>query len=157
LAHGERIKKTEWSDDSQEYITITYVYSGLNVIYEETTTGEALYIYGPSGRVAKQITVNNETTVFYYHTDHLGYTRLITDENGTPVTSVEYSPFGMPDCAGSSESYLFTGKEQDLTGLYYFNARYYSPETGRLITRAPYTFLPDDPRAVNNSSEDTAK
>jgi RHS repeat-associated protein len=154
---GKRIRKTEWSDDSQEYTTTTYAYSGLNVIYEETTTGEALYIYGPSGRIAKQITVNNETTVFYYHTDHLGSTRLITDENGTPVTSVKYSPFGMPDHTGSSESYLFTGKEQDLTGLYYFNARYYNPETGRFITRDPYTFLPDDPRAVNNSSEETAK
>jgi RHS repeat-associated protein len=43
---------------------------------------------------------------------------------------------------------MYTGKEQDATGLYYFNARYYDPETGKFITRDPYTFLPNDPRII---------
>jgi len=31
-------------------------------------------------------------------------------------------------------NYKFTGKEQDITGLYYFGARYYEPEIGRFIS-----------------------
>ncbi|MBU7038294.1 MAG: RHS repeat-associated core domain-containing protein [Theionarchaea archaeon] len=34
-----------------------------------------------------------------------------------------------------SEDYLFTGRERDETGLYYFGARYYDPDLGRFITR----------------------
>ena len=38
---------------------------------------------------------------------------------------------------GDSEDYFFTGKEKDVTGLYYFGARYYDPEIGRFITEDP--------------------
>jgi RHS repeat-associated protein len=31
----------------------------------------------------------------------------------------------------------YTGKEEDATGLYYFNARYYDPSIGRFITEDP--------------------
>ncbi len=148
---GRRVKKTEWSQDLQQYVTTTYIYSGANVLYEETMTGTALYVYGPSGRIAKRTTVNGETNVFYYTTDHLGSTRMVTDENGSPLTSVTYSPFGCHASTGVPESYLFTGKERDTTGLYYFMARYYDPETGRFLPRDPYTSLPDDPRVLETS------
>jgi RHS repeat-associated protein len=112
----------------------------------------AAYVYGPPGRIAKQTTINNETTTYYYHTDHLGSTRMVTDETGTPLTSVTYYPFGRTnECTGSSQSYLFIGKEEDATGLYYLNQRYYDPETGRFITRDPYTWLPDDFRSCGHS------
>ncbi|MBU7010470.1 MAG: RHS repeat protein, partial [Theionarchaea archaeon] len=151
---GKRIKKTEWSEDLQEFVTTVYVYSGLDVVYEESTFGTALHIYGPSGRIAKRTTINDETSTFYYMNDHLRSTRMITDENGTPLTSVKYYPFGKSyQYSGSEESYLFTGKERDLTGLYYFGARYYDPETGRFLARDPYTFLPDDPRTGASTEE----
>jgi RHS repeat-associated protein len=35
----------------------------------------------------------------------------------------------------SSEKHLYTGKEKDSSGLYYYGARYYDPEIGRFITR----------------------
>ena len=34
-------------------------------------------------------------------------------------------------------NYKFTGKEQDMTELYYFGARYYDPEVGRFISPDP--------------------
>jgi RHS repeat-associated protein len=149
---GNRIKKVEWSDDVQDYETTYYIYSGINVIYEKNDTGTAMYVYGPSGRIAKKITINNETTTSYYVTDHLRSTRLITDETGNPLTSVAFYPFGNPNnYTGFTQSYLFAGKEQDATGLYYFNARYYDPEIGRFITRDPYSWLPDDPRLSGTS------
>jgi RHS repeat-associated protein len=128
---GRRIKKTEWVESLQEYQTTIYVYSGSNVIYEKNLNAsqEATYVYGPTGRIAKNV---NELTD-YYHTDHLGSTRLITDENGNTVTDVSYTPFG-EDSLNGEESYLYTGKERDSTGLYYYGARYYDPSTGRFLT-----------------------
>jgi RHS repeat-associated protein len=150
--NGNRIKKVEWSDDLQDYETTYYIYSGINVVYEENDTGTAVYVYGPAGRIAKKTTINNETATSYYIIDHLGSTRLITDETGNPLTSVAFYPFGtLCDYTGFTQSFLFTGKEKDATGLYYFNARYYDPETGRFITRDPYSWLPDDPRFTSTS------
>jgi RHS repeat-associated protein len=109
------------------------VYSGPNVIYEknEDTNQEALHVYGPTGRISK--TVSGLTD--YYHTDHLGSTRLVTDESGTIITHAEYYPFG--ESLNEEEYYLYMGKEKDSTGLYYYGARYYDPETGRFLTRDP--------------------
>jgi len=126
---GRRIQVTENS------VTTTYIYSGLNVLYEENTTGTAAYIYGPKGRLAKRTTVNQESNTFYYHTDHLGSTRLVTDENKNIVSAATYQPFGEAYSEEGSESYLYNGKEKDATGLYYYGARYYDPGLGRFITR----------------------
>jgi len=125
---GKRIQVTENS------ATTTYIYLGLNVLYEENTTGTAVYIYGPTGRLAKRTTIDNESETYYYHTDHLGSTRLVTDQSKAVVTDATYKPFGESTATGE-ESYLYTGKEKDTTGLYYYGARYYDPEVGRFITR----------------------
>jgi len=125
---GRRIQVTENSE------TATYIYSGTNVLYEETATATAAYIYGPKGKLAKR-TTNGESHTFFYHTDHLGSTRLVTDENKNIVSAITYHPFGEIDTQEGSEDYLFTGKEKDSTGLYYHGARYYDPEIGKFITR----------------------
>lgn len=130
---GKRIKKTEWIESLQEHHTTIYAYSGLNVIYEKNldTDKEAIYIYGATGRIAKKV----DGLTDYYHTDHLGSTRLITNESGNTVTDVSYMPFGEDVITGDNDSYLFTGKQKDASGLYYYGARYYDPEIGRFLTR----------------------
>ncbi len=125
---GRRIQVTENSE------TTTYIYSGLNVLYEKNTVGTATYIYGPYGILAKRTTLDSESHTFYYHTDHLGSTRLVTDENRNIVTVAQYEPFGESTVTGS-EPYLYTGKEKDSTGLSYYGARYYDSELGRFVTR----------------------
>jgi RHS repeat-associated protein len=140
--NGKRIQVT---DDSK---TTIYIYSGLNVLYEETMNSAATYIYGPVGRVAKRITINQQHNTYYYHTDHLGSTRLITDETKNIVESATYHPFGESNQEGS-EDYLFTGKECDATGLYYYGARYYDPEIGRFITRDPLIGRRIAPQSLN--------
>ncbi len=83
----------------------------------------------------------------YYHTDHLGSTRLVTDEAGNVVTDIQYKPFGEP--IGGEERFLYTGKERDSTGLYYYGARYYDPEIGRFITRDPLAGKKVIPQSLN--------
>jgi RHS repeat-associated protein len=111
------------------------------------TTGlDVIYIYGATGRIAKK--AGDET--MYYHTDHLGSTRLLTDEAGTPLTYVGYYPFGVIErYAGEGEKYLFTGQETDSTGLYYYKGRYYDPETGRFLTRDRYAGDLKRPQSLN--------
>jgi YD repeat-containing protein len=49
---GKRLQKTENS------VTTTYIYSSIDVFYEENASGTAAYIYGPKGRLAKRTTIN---------------------------------------------------------------------------------------------------
>jgi RHS repeat-associated protein len=133
---GRRIKKNEWMESLQEYETRIYMYSGLDMLYEKNidTNKEAIYIYGPTEKIAKK----TDNLVSYYHKDNLKSTRLVTDELGNPVCDVSYYPFGLAEkTGGDGENLLFSGKETDSTGLYYFGARYYDPQTGRWIERDP--------------------
>ncbi len=118
-------------------VTSTYIYFGFNVLYEENTTGTACYVYGPTGTLAKRTTINQESNTFYYHTDHLGSTRLVTDSSKNIVTAATYHPFGELSTEEGSEDYLFCGKEKDSTGLYYYGARYYDPDLGRFMSKDP--------------------
>jgi RHS repeat-associated protein len=146
--NGQRIKKTEWNENSQQYETTIYVYSQGNIHFEKNlTTGmDALYMYGKTGRIAKKV----GEEIMYYHTDHLKSTRLVTDTTGNPLTSVEYYPFGhVSESVGQKEQYLFTGQEKDATGLYYFKARYYDPEIGRFLTRDKWRGNYKRPQTLN--------
>jgi RHS repeat-associated protein len=75
---------------------------------------------------------NPELFQYYYHSDHLGSTSLITDLDGNVVQHVEYVPFGEVFIEERNNKwntpYLFNAKELDEeTGLYYYGARYYEP------------------------------
>jgi RHS repeat-associated protein len=73
---------------------------------------------------------NPELYQYYYHSDHLGSTSLITNLDGEVVQHVEYVPFGEVFIEERNNTwntpYLFNAKELDEeTGLYYYGARYY--------------------------------
>jgi RHS repeat-associated protein len=73
---------------------------------------------------------NPELFQYYYHSDHLGSTSLITNLDGEVVQHVEYVPFGEVFIEERNNTwntlYLFNAKELDEeTGLYYYGARYF--------------------------------
>ncbi|MBU7022370.1 MAG: exo-alpha-sialidase, partial [Theionarchaea archaeon] len=144
---GRRITKTEWVESVQEYQTLIYVYSGMEVIYEKNldTDQDAIYVFGRGGRIAKKV---GELTD-YYHGDHLGSTRLITDESGDVITEASYEPFGESVLNGGENRYLYNGKEKDSTDLYYYGARYYDPTIGRFISRDINPASPQNPQSFN--------
>jgi len=82
--------------------------------------------------------------VFYYHTDHLGSTNLVTDSAGEIVTENYNYPFGSLrhkyEPNGSFDPYYqYTGKERDAeSGLHYFGARYYDSMLARFVTVDPH-------------------
>jgi len=57
--------------------------------------------------------------------------------------------FGDAYTEEGSEDYLFNGKEQDVTGLYYYGVRYYDPEIGRFLTRDVIKGTIKNPQSLN--------
>ncbi|MBU0666329.1 MAG: RHS repeat-associated core domain-containing protein [Nanoarchaeota archaeon] len=70
----------------------------------------------------------------FYHSDHLGSPSVITDEAGKVVWSADYDTFGEAINEQGDNDIKYNSKEEDKTGLLYYGARYYNPNTGRFIT-----------------------
>ncbi|MFZ2602695.1 MAG: RHS repeat-associated core domain-containing protein, partial [Candidatus Omnitrophota bacterium] len=167
---GGRVKKTvslrvAAAAGGNEAISTTYIGS----LFEIQGSGDGVqrtvkHIFAGANRVASVSLRGSEATeaISYYHTDHLGSSSVITDTNGNQVEHYEYTPYGSfatnsviasPDGAKqSSVSHLFTGKELDATGLYYYGARYYDPEIGRFISADTIVQAPYDPQSLNRYS-----
>jgi RHS repeat-associated protein len=58
------------------------------------------------------------------------------------VTSYTYDPFGTTSAFGFASTNLsqYTGRENELNGLYYHRARYYNPAFGRFLSQDPIRF-----------------
>ena len=90
----------------------------------------------------QKIATGKETQQYFYHSDHLGSSSLITDLNGDVAQHIEYIPFGEVFVEERnnkwSTPYKFNAKEMDEeTGLYYYGARYYNPRTSVWISVDP--------------------
>lgn len=121
-----------------------------NVYRESTTT-----IAG-NGQAAQ----NMAYTSWYYHGDHLGTARVMTNGTGYPVWASTFLPFGeewQQPTPVTTNHYKFTGKERDAeTNLDYFGARYFSSGLGRWMSpdwaatpaNVPYAIL-SDPQSLN--------
>lgn len=91
---------------------------------------------------------------YYYHSDHLGSSNVMTDRAGWMVQHYEHGTWGKEsyrhNVSAYSVSNRYTGQVlDDETGLYYYNARYYDPELGRFTQ--PDTIVPEpgDPQTLN--------
>ena len=73
--------------------------------------------------------------------DALGSTLAMADGTGI-VTSWTYDPYGKATFTGVAQSnpFLYTGRELDGTGLYYYRARYYHPTLSRFIAEDPIEY-----------------
>ena len=89
--------------------------------------------------------------------DALGSTLALLDASGQIVSQSTYEPFGAATTSGEASSHLFTGREDDGTGLYYYRARYYSPPDQRFIAQDPINVGDNDTNLysyVGNDPED---
>jgi RHS repeat-associated protein len=139
---GERVKKITPNGGTTTYI---------GKLYECSSAGTcAKYIFAGGTRIAQRIAGTSD--IVYYHPDHLGSTRAMSDTSGNKIEDIQYLPFGKAqvDTGSVSMSHKYTAQEFDAeTGLYYYNARYYNPQLGRFIS--PDTIVPDpaNPQALN--------
>ncbi len=74
-------------------------------------------------------------STYFIHSDHLGSTAMVTDSQGNIVNRQNYYPYGQTRASEpenqSAVERQYTGQvsDQSQTGLYYYNVRYYSPQT----------------------------
>ncbi len=74
----------------------------------------------------------------FYQTDALGTTLTLTDGSGVSSTTYTQEPFGKTTKAGTStNTFQYTGREEDGTGVMYYRARYYSPQIQRFLGEDP--------------------
>jgi RHS repeat-associated protein len=146
---GRRIEKTVNSVITQ------YVYDGLDIIQEiqggvKTNYIRTLNIDEPLARIKA------DGTIQHYKSDALGSVIALTDDTGAVKTNYTYDPFGNITVSGenSDNPFQYTGRENDGTGLYYYRARYYSPELQRFVSEDPvdlrgginfYTYVGNSP------------
>ncbi len=79
--------------------------------------------------------------MYWYHKDHLGSSTQISDYRERVIHHIEYMPSGEQFSEQRdiwATPYKFNGKELDQeTGLYYYGARYYTPEIGIWLSVDP--------------------
>ena len=102
-------------------------YDSLGVTYKGTPQSGGLVSSNPVATASS----------YFYHSDHLGSSSLITDQSGDIVQHLEYVPFGETfiderrSVSSWTTPYQFSGKERDEeTGLLYFGARYQDSKYG---------------------------
>ncbi len=135
-ADGQRLMKKEGEKKTYYYT------SGGQILaeYYEQSKLSAEYIYGPNGMIAQ---IDPEDGFFWFCKDHLGSTRALINNDGSPVMKREYFAYGQTrTAAGDETGYRFSGKELDSnTELYYSIKRYLDPAIGGWFTPDPISVL----------------
>lgn len=144
---GQRIRKTEGAKETNYFYQdgiVSYTMEG------SADTKAIQNLLGLEGNViaAEQSVQETDETAgdslryYLYNKDIQGSTTSILDESGAGELSYEYDDFGETKINGSGifeNEICYTGGIYDATtGLYYLNARYYDPETGRFLTEDTY-------------------
>jgi RHS repeat-associated protein len=113
--------------------TTAYLYDGLNPV---TMSGNLLLASGNLDEIYAQVGSSSTTS---YLRDGVNSTVALTSGTASISGNYYYSPYGDSAKTGTSTTPLqFTGRENDgATGLYYYRARYYSPQLGRFTSEDP--------------------
>jgi RHS repeat-associated protein len=141
-AFGSRVTKTVAGQGMTKYI---------GQMYECTGGVCTKYIFAGTKRIAQ---VKGADT-YYYHTDHLESSTVITDQDGNKVEELLYYPFGerLSDTGSANVKYKYAGHEFDSeTELIYMGARYYDPKLARFISADTIVPLPFYPQSLNRFS-----
>ena len=146
-ANGDRIKANRYSYNGGTNETIYTPFREWLQIRNSSGTYNFYYIYDSNTLIAK---INPDGTKWFYHSDHLGSTTLITDQNGNVLENEFYSPYGESLSANSDEKFkLFTGQLKDTVDQYYYGARYYKSDWAKFIQCDTVKFNIYNPQALN--------
>jgi RHS repeat-associated protein len=151
-AFGRRVSKTVAG-------TTQYLYDGVNPVQELSGTSVSANLLTGLGldEYFERTDANGPAN---YLTDALGSTVALTGASGNTLASYTYEPFGNTSVTGgSTNSYQFTGRENDSTGLNFYRARYYGPRFQRFVSEDPiglaggynlYAYAGNSPEGLND-------
>jgi len=102
------------------------------------------------------------SSLTFYHTDHLGSTKEITNLESTEIWKQGYLPYGgkyqneVNPYEQITNTHQYTGKEVEgmvgEEGTYYYGARYYRPDLGRFMSTDPGPMDITNPQSFNRYS-----
>jgi RHS repeat-associated protein len=120
--------------------TTSYLYDGANIAQE--ISGGSPIANLLSGGVDEIFARTDSNGTANFLTNALGSTLNLTNSSGNSLAQYAYEPFGNTSVTfgSSTNSYEYTGRENDGTGLYFNRARYYNPTTGRFLSEDPSGF-----------------
>jgi len=126
----------------QKTVKDRYDKLGVDYLGRDNIDYEKGQIHQQSSPLYSIPTYNHELLQYFYHSDHLGSTSLITDVDGNVTQHIEYVPFGEVFIEERNNTwntpFLFNAKELDEeTGLYYYGARYYEPRASMWLSTDP--------------------
>jgi RHS repeat-associated protein len=141
----------DWSSSNRSGLSAEVCISKDGQVAENRQDNEASYgmvaevrhlggLQASEMRIIGQSGGNNPAVkLSFYHVDHLGTPRVITDVSGNLVSKHKYLPFGEElTPPPSTNTHEFTGHERDSeTGLDYMLARYFGSSHGRLMAVDP--------------------
>ena len=107
------------------------------------------YVFFNGQRIAQRTASGS---VYYYYTDQVGSTTVVTDGSGNPCYQATFTPYGEEHATQTTctQNYKFTGYERDAeTGLDYAFARYYDSRLGRFVNADPMAGDITDPQSLN--------
>jgi RHS repeat-associated protein len=145
-ARGMRLKRYEWRR------ALCF-----NSLWRQgiTLASISAMLWAGTGRVEASASY---TPVFYFYcTDYLGSSNVLTDNSGNLVQHYEYSTFGQTSYQNNTSAFpvsnRYTGQTaDDETGLMYYGGRYYDPQLGRFIQPDPTIPSPTDSQSFNRYS-----
>jgi|GEM_PF-3244127 len=129
----------------------TYLYTDDHVCEElENGSTARQFVYGSF--VDEAIQLQSSGDAYFYMQDSLGSTKGLSDAAGSVVERYSYTAYGsanITDASGAiidesliGNPFAFTGRRlESATGLYYYRARFYSPESGRFLQRDPLGYM----------------
>ena len=134
---GRRVEKVTPSG------TRRYVYDADNILLEYDGSNQLLSRYTHGEQVDQHLATTRGGAAFYYHTDHLGSVRSLTDRAGSEANRYRYDPYGrvIERMEGVENPYWYTGREEaSEIGWYYYRARWYEARSGRFVGEDPFLF-----------------
>ncbi len=120
-----------------------YVYAGEDIVLEYDGLNALQARYSHGDQTDEPLIQERGGQSYFYHADHLGSVRKITNGAGSVGNSYDYDSYGNIEAKleGVANPYTFTAREFDAeSGLYYYRARYYDALTGRFVSEDPLRF-----------------